>query len=171
MATITAPSATEVRRYCGLDEQITGESSANFDTRLASFISDGTAEVALAVGESQYDGSNWTTRGALVVKRAIAFRAGAGFLADPATRKRMGTQEPLLMEDGESIEALIERMLETARRLEQLASSGHDTEPPFALPTMTASTFVPSTTARTPSQRNALIDERDDISAWDEDTG
>lgn len=171
MASVSNPTATEVRRYCGLDEQITGESSANFDTRLTSFISDAAAEVAMAVGESAFDGSTWTTRAALALKRALALRTGAGFLMDPATRKRMGTQEPLLMEDGESIDGLVDRFTETARRLEQLAASGLDSTPPFALPAVASSTFTPSTTDRTPSQRNTLIDERDDISAWDEATG
>lgn len=164
MASVTSPSTTTTIRLCGLSRYVTDETQALFETRLTSFIADAAGDVAMDVGESAYDGSGWSTREAAALANAVAYRAGALFLLDPEVRKLLGVQQPLLMEDAESVAAVAERLDARADRIIGLATAGTSVTP-YAAPVVSASTFAVSSTDRLPSERVTLLDETDDISA------
>lgn len=171
MATVTNPTAAEVVARTGITTYLTGEGQSAFDTRIDGYVADVEAETAAAVGEAAFDGSGWTARQAKLLAKAISHRAGAAMLRWCVTQDVTGTGQPLLTSGPEDILGVAEAWEAMADGLERLAQSGTKTKPPFAMPTAEASTFTPSTSDRTPSERNALRDEREDVSAHDLDNG
>lgn len=173
MATVSAPDASEVVAETGLSELIQGTSNATFLAQLTKKIMVAEAETAVAIGEARYDGDGWTLRKALLLKKAVAYRTAAACLNVAWLQYATGTQEPLLM-DPDSLNETRQLFTEEAQRLEELATAETETstaETPFAMPSFGASTFTVTTGDRSPSQRNALGDERDDISASDTERG
>lgn len=168
MATVEQPSASLVVTWTGLNRLITGATEAAFLAALEEQITTAADATALAVGETAYDGT-WTERKARHLARAIAFRAAALSLNVAWLQYATGTQEPLLM-DPDSIEAARASFQADAESFESLVTSGTE-QSTFALPAVGASTFSVSSSDRTPSERLALIDERDNVSASDVENG
>lgn len=168
MPSTSTPTGAEVVTRTGLNRYITGLSN---DSALelwleSDIIPDAEAEAALAVGESVYDSANLSARQARGLAGAVCWRAAALALLSPALQKVTGTQEPLLMEDAGDITDLVDWLAAKARRLESAVVSGRETTP-FALPAASSSTFTPTDSDRTPADKYALLDERDNISADD----
>lgn len=168
MATVEQPSASLVVTWTGLNRLITGATEAAFLAALEEQITTAADATALAVGETAYDGT-WTERKARHLARAVAFRAAELALDVPWLQYATGTQEPLLM-DPEMLETVKAHMLARAESFESLVTSGTE-QSTFALPAVGASTFSVSSSDRTPSERLALIDERDNVSSSDVDNG
>ena len=122
-----------------------------------------------------YESPTLTTVQSRVIARVEKLLAAAGALKRPRIMKALGIHEPLAMESAAEIAAEAERLRDEALGLlAGLAGSVDTTLPgntPFARPSFGASTFVPSSTDLSPSERNLLVDETDDLSAWAVPTG
>lgn len=172
MAEVVTPSSFEVVSRTGLSELITGATEQAFLEELESLIPSARAECVLAVGRARFTGT-LEDEEALLLADAICFRTAARALNVPWLQKVTGTHEPLLMEEAADIAAVREGFRAEAERLEGLATSGVETseDRPFARPSIGSGTFTRSSSDRSPSERNALVDERDDISSFDTDAG
>jgi len=169
MASYIRPNAAEVVNLTGLNALITGSDQTLFLQALEQRIQDGEDECAAVVGESTFDGSSWTARQARMLSRATAYRTAALALDVPWLQVATGTQEPLLM-DPDEIENVQAALLARAQGLEALVTSGTE-QRPFAMPAFGSSTFTRSASDRTPSERNALLNESDDVAADDVENG
>ena len=167
MASIVLPTATEVERYTGVTRYLTGDGESAFRAQLSALVTDAEAETAVAVGEDAFDGSAWTTRQALLLKQAVALRAGVGLLTYCMVQDATGTQQPLLMEDSDRIEAVAAALTTRARKLENIVLAGVPEEN-FALPAVLSSGITITDDDPTPAGKNARMDERADTWADDD---
>jgi hypothetical protein len=171
MASVTPVTAENVRDWTGISTLITGEASiAALDAVLAAHIGTAEAEVALAVGESAYDGSSWTARQVTLLQRAVAYGAAYYFLQEPYLRKVVGSHEPLLSQDAEAIAAVKAEIAAMANSLMTRLQSGQSGSS-YRVPSFEASTFEVTDSDRTALDRLVLLDERDDIVGADVDNG
>jgi hypothetical protein len=92
--------------------------------------------------------------------------AGSAAMRRVEVMRAGGTHEPLLMEQSEQIAAVRESLREEAYRKLQLLAGGPRMKP-FALPAFAAVGVTPREDWR-PSDRNRLLDERDDRGSWQE---
>lgn len=162
--TVTRPSAADVVQWTGLNQYIEGHTSAEFGAWIEGLVPDAEDEVAIIVGEDTYDGDGWTRRQARIVARAVAYYTAAAALVSPELQVATGTHEPLLMDDPEAIAEVAARLRARGKTLLNQATAGEDAEP-FALPAVSSSTFAGSDSDTLPSEKNDLLDERDDLGA------
>lgn len=169
MASYVAPTADQIIKT-GLNQYIQGHTEAEFQEWLESLVQDAEDECALEVTESAFDATTWTARQARQLTRAVSYYTAAIALVSPELEKVTGTQAPVVMEDAEDIADVAERMRRRGKSLLGLVKAGVSEEP-VALPSVGASTFDVTTDDRTPSEKNQLQDERDDVGAWNTDEG
>jgi hypothetical protein len=171
MASYSSPTPAAVIRWTGLNSLIDGVTSTAFQAALRDLIADVEVETALAVTESVFDSTTLTDRKVSALKQAVGYRTAARALDVAWLQVATGTHEPLLM-DADAIAEAVDRFTAKAQELEALATAGTETsaeERPFALPSVSSSTFTTSSADRTPSERLAALDESDDVSVYDEE--
>lgn len=162
-----APSGAEIVNWTGLNAFIEDSTAAVFLAWLEALTPDAEGEVALIVGEDAFDGDGWTQRQAGLLRRAVAYLIGGAALTSPEVQKVTGSHSPLRMEDAREIADASERLRNRGLELVNLAFTGIQASTPFAMPAAVSSTFTSTSSDRTPSEREALQDERDDIGSWD----
>jgi hypothetical protein len=88
-------------------------------------------------------------------------------------QRAMGMHAPLLFEASADLRALAEYFQGKADGLLAIFQTGSTPPPgkPYARPACSSGTFAYSSSDRTPSERNLLTDERDDVSDQDLVTG
>lgn len=172
MASYSRPTAADIMAATGLNRYLSAYDEEEFGEWLATLVQDGEDEAALEVGESAFDAATWTERQARTLARAVCYYTAAVALTHPELQKVTGTHEPLLMEDAAEIAEVQDRLRARGESLLNLVESGASTgtdDEPFALPSISSSTFDVTGDERTPSEKLALQDERDDRPAWDTD--
>lgn len=172
MATYTAPTGAEIRSYTRLQGQAFELEDAALESALAERLTDGEDDVFSRVGVSYETDSGLTARQVRHLQRAVSYRTALVFLLELEVDHAGGSQAPLLS-DPEVLARVIERFEAQALTQEGLlegAAQAVDTKP-FALPAVSASTFTVSDSDRLPSERNDLLDERDDVSSHDTENG
>lgn len=175
MPSYAAPTGEQVMARTGLNRLVTDDAT---DEAFITYLEDELvpqAEMlaALSVGETTFDSGSLTSRQAAALTFAVAYRTAALWLRYAATQKVTGTHEPLLMEDTDEIIAAAEAMEKSAESLESLAGSGvaSSEDAPFAGFSASSSGFTRESDDRSPSEKNLLTDERDDIASSDLDNG
>ncbi|MGV3721984.1 MAG: hypothetical protein ACO1SX_13815 [Actinomycetota bacterium] len=173
MASVETPTAEEIIADTGISELATGATTAEWESAVGALIPKCEAECIAAV--TSFAGSDWTAAEAELLKQAWMHRTAARMLRIPMLRKVLGTHEPLLVEDAESIQALREQELDEAQRLEGLATAGIESSESknttFAYPAVGSSTFTRTSDSRTVWERNQLTDERDGVASDDVESG
>lgn len=168
MPSVTTPSAKQVIQQCGLRDYLPLD--RGLEEVIQRVIPQAEAQTALAVGETTYDSTALSARQATALQLAVIYRTGALVLTEPMIRKVLGTHEPLDAEDSDSLAGVLNGLTMKAREMEGLVQTGTATRP-FARPAVSSSTFTRGTTDRSPSERNRLTDERDDVAADDTANG
>lgn len=169
MATYSSPNGATIRGYTKLNGDAYGLTDGELETALEGSVTDGEDATFGRIGDA-YETATLTDRQARNLQRAVSVRTTVVYLRQLLFEKASGTHQPLLMEDTEAIRAMIDDFELVAEQLEGLvqgAGQAVDTEPAFALPVATSSTYERLSTDRSPFDRNELIDERDGIAADD----
>ena len=164
MATYATPPAADIRAWTGLNGDMLGLSTGALDTELALRVVDGEDEVFARVGVAQQTNAGLTAAQVRMLQRAVSHRTCVVVGNRVLSEKVTGTQEPLLMEDADSLRDWLDRQEERAEKLEGLfegAGEAVDTKP-MSRPRARSSTFTPSAD-RTPSGKLADLDEREDV--------
>lgn len=171
MASYAAPTGEQILDWTGLNTYIRDDAAPSFASWLESLLENAEAEVAVAVGEDEFDGSDWTDRRAKLLTLAVAYYVAAAALVSSEVTRVTGTYEPYNIDDPTEIAETAERLRALGREKLGIATQGTGapatTERPFARPSARSSTFAGAPEGRTPAERNALLDERDGIGSWD----
>lgn len=178
MATYSSPDGATIRGYSRLSGAAFSTSGTQLtdtqlETALAAKVTDGEDEVFSRIGVGYETDSSLTDRQVRILKRAVSLRTSGIWLWEMLTDKTSGVYEPVLMGDPDDLRALLDLNDTKATELEALfagAGTAVNTKP-FALPAVGASTYTRTSGDRSPSERIALIDQRDNISSDDLDNG
>jgi hypothetical protein len=128
------------------------------------------ARIYSIVVDGLYDSATRTASQTRVLGEIEKNLAAAAALRRPRVMKALGIHEPLQMESAAEIAEEADRLRADAYTLlaNLTASVGDTTRTvPFARPAFGASTFTHAEGDRTPSERNLLADETDDVSSYD----
>lgn len=172
MATYSVPSGAVIRSYTRLQGQAFALADATLETNLATLAPQGEDRAFGRIGDGYETNSGLTARQVRLLQAAVSFRTGAVYLAELHVDLVGGTHEPLVVGSAEEVERLIARFEAMAKEYEDLLQGGAEAvdAKPFALPSADSGTFTyTSGTDRTPAERNAALDERDNLSAYDSD--
>jgi hypothetical protein len=102
-ASYVSPSVAWVRRIVGLKGALFGEPEAVMDAWIADHLDLAEAKTALAVTDTVFGASDLTTRQITALQAAVAFRIGASIYRLVAGQKAGGTEEPIAMEEADSL--------------------------------------------------------------------
>ena len=170
MATYSTPTGAEMRNWTRIPPDPFGFTNTQLETELATRVQDGEDDTFGTIGDTFETDATLTNRQVRLLKRAVSFRTAVILLRGTLADKTEGAQEPLVMEEAESIRLLIADYVAEAERLEGRVQDVQE-EDAVALPSVSTSTFDVDLDDRTPSERADLIDQQDDVSAWDIDNG
>ena len=172
MATYAAPTGATIRAYTRLQGAAYGLTDVELEAALLARVGDGEDDVFSRIGVG-YETGSYTARQIRHLTRAISFRTASVFLWELYLDRVGGTIEPLLIADPDEILRTREACDLRATEQEALLRGAGEVvnTKPFAKPSIDSGTFTILSTDRAPSERGQLQDERDDVSAWDEDNG
>lgn len=176
MATYSSPSGATIRGYSRLSGAAFGINGVQLtdtelETELAAKVTDGADEVFSRIGVAYETDTTLTERQVRLLQRAVSLRTAGIWLWEMLTDKVSGTYEPVLMAEPDDIRTLLDLNDTKATELESLfagAGTAVNTKP-FALPSVSASTYTRTSSDRSPSERIDAIDQRDDLATDDED--
>lgn len=169
MAQYSSPPLTELAEWTGLNTHIFQQTDAELTAYLKRLLRPAEASIAVQVGADTFRGSSLTNDQVLMLQQAVAFGVAWRALFRLKTQKLSGSHAPLLVEDSEALDEAIRDYKTQEQEFAALVTTG-SINTPFAMPAVSSSTFsYTSGTDRTPSERNAALDERDDLSSHDAD--
>lgn len=161
----TSPTAAEVTTITGLNRSVFGMTEAAFESFINTLVE--VAETEVGISSLDLDDAG----DARLAQKAVCYFVAADAYLAAAGQKSTGTQAPAAFSAaGEIVKVAKEFRARAQRFLATVTDSavGTDSAPaPFVLPAVSASTFTPIDSDRTPSERNDLLSEIDDISASD----
>jgi hypothetical protein len=172
VAVYITPAGATVRDLTGLNGAMFGLSDAELDVRLKRALTLAEDDVFGRVGQN-YRTATLDAYKVRHLQRAVAHRAFALWFDQIITQRATGTHPPLLIDDPETLTALLVRHEEMGDTQESLVIGGSPETRPgrYARPAVSASTFTVVPGDRTPSERLDLITETDDISVFDLNAG
>jgi hypothetical protein len=98
-----SPTAAEIRLRTGLNGDIEDLSDAELDAKLVSLRADAEVKAALSVGLDLWSSATLTGFQVVALQAAVSYRVGAAYLRRIASEKTTGTEEPITMEEADSL--------------------------------------------------------------------
>jgi hypothetical protein len=120
----TSPTVAQVLRWTGINAAILDSTDNELIQVLGELIVLAEAETALEVTETRFVATNLSKHQIMVLQLSVAYHATANFLICPAIRVLTGTQEPLLMQGGDTLDDISRLMHSRATELSTLYATG-----------------------------------------------
>jgi hypothetical protein len=99
----TSPTVADILTHTGITTEIENLSSTALEAKLQSLIATAELKTKLAVGRANFNSDELETDQISALQMAAVFRVGAAYYRQVAAQRSAGTEEPIAMEEAESL--------------------------------------------------------------------